>query len=103
MAGVVVRTVEELKAVQKTRSHPTIFIEGVLANDLIISGLVRHQSDDRSIAAEVLQMKTADLPRDPIYRILSELSHTHCFEIVGDGGPKRIRIFPQPSHRREGN
>lgn len=103
MAGVVVKTVEELKAVQKTRSHPTIFIEGGLANDLIISGTVRSKSDYSDFAAEVWQPKTANSLRDPLYQILSDLSRTHCFEIVGENGPKRIKIYPQPSHRREGN
>jgi hypothetical protein len=103
MAGVVVKTVEELKAVQKTRSHPTIFIEGGLANDLIISGTVRSKFDYPALEAEVLKPNAADSLRDPIYRILIELSQTHCFEIVSGDGRKRIRVYPRPSCRREGN
>jgi hypothetical protein len=103
MAGIVVKTVEELKAVQKTRSHPTIVIEGELASDLIISGIVQPKSDQRDCEGEVLQLKAINSHLYPIYQILWDLNRTNCFQIMGDNGPKRIRIYPRPSYRREGN
>ena len=103
MTGIVVRTVEDLKAVQKSRSHPNIVIEGELANDLIISGMVRPKADHLNSEAEVLQLKTVNSHLHPIYQILWELNRTNCFQIMGDNGPRRIRIYPRPSYRREGN
>lgn len=103
MAGIVVKTVEELKAVQKTRSHPTIVIEGELANDLIISGMVKPKSDQQNCEGEVLQVKAINSHLYPISEILWDLNRTNCFQIMSDNVPKRIRIYPRPSLRREGN
>ena len=36
MAGIVVRTLEELQSAQKTRPLPTIVVEGELVNNLLI-------------------------------------------------------------------
>lgn len=103
MEGIVVKTVEELKAVQKSRPHPTIVIDGGLANDLIISGMVRPKSGDFSGEGEVSQIRTANSNLYPIYQILSDLSRANCLQIVGGAGAKTIRIYPRPSLRREGN
>lgn len=103
MAGIIVRTVEELVALEQSRSHPTIVIEGELACNLIISGLVHPKSGGRNGEGRVLPRKTISPHLYPVYRILSELSRTNCFEIIEDNGPKRIKIYPQPSIRREGN
>lgn len=103
MEGIVVKTVEELKAVQKTRSHPTIVIEGGLANDLIISGMVRPKSDHNNCEGEVLPLKTVNSHLYPICQILSDLTRANCLQIVGNNGSKTIRIYPRPSRRREGN
>jgi hypothetical protein len=40
MTGLVVTTIEELKAVQKNRQHPAIIIESELANNLLVSGVI---------------------------------------------------------------
>jgi hypothetical protein len=103
MEGIVVKTVEDLKAVQKSRSHPNIVIEGELANDLIISGMVQPKADHGNSEAEVLQLKPIDSHLYPIYQILWELNRSNCFQIMGENGPRRIRIYPRPSYRREGN
>ncbi|MCA1960531.1 MAG: hypothetical protein LDL33_07025 [Desulfomonile sp.] len=103
MAGILVKTVEELAALCQTRSHPTIVIEGELANNLIISGLVCPRSDRSNGEGEVSQLKTVGSHLYPVCRILTELSRTNCFEILGADGPKRIKIYPRLSSRREGN
>ncbi len=103
MTGIVVKTVEDLKALQKSRPHPTIVIEGELANYLIISGMVRPKPNHQTSEAEVLQLKAVNSNLYPIYQILSELNRTNCFQIMDDNGPRRIRIYPRPSCRREGN
>src|SRR5512139_2076812 len=102
MTGIVVKTVEELRAVQKTRSHPTIVIEGELANDLIISGMVQPTSDRQTCEGEVVGIKAINSQLYPVSQILSEMKRTNCFLIVGDNSPKRIKIYPRPSLRREG-
>jgi hypothetical protein len=103
MTGIVVKTVEELKAIQKSRSHPTIVIEGELASDLIISGMVRPKSNQQSCEGVVVQLDAVNSHLYSVSQILWELNRTNCFQIVGDNVPKRIRIYPRPSERREGN
>jgi hypothetical protein len=103
MTGIVVKTVEELRAVQKTRSHPTIVIEGELANDLIISGMVQPTADRRNCEGEVIQVKAVNSQLYPVSQILLEMNRTNCLQIMDGNGPKRIKIYPRPSLRREGN
>jgi len=103
MEGIFVRTVEELEAARLTRSHPNIIIEGELANNLIISGMVSLKSDQRNREGQVSQVKSVNSHLYPVYRILLELSRTHCFEVMDDSGPKRIKMYPRPFCRREGN
>lgn len=103
MTGVVVRTVEELKSVGKDRAYPTIIIEGELANNLLISGVVRAAGDGGGTHGQVIAPKEPDPLIHPITQILERLSHANRFEIVEDNGQKRIKIYPKPLIRREGN
>lgn len=103
MAGIVVKTLEELKSVQKARSHPTIVIDGELANNLLISGIVRPRCDRQNGEGEVVQLKAINSQLYPIFEVLFELSRAHCFQIVSDNSPTQIKIYPKPSSRREGN
>jgi len=103
MAGIVVTTLEELKSVQKVRSHPTIVIEGELANNLLISGIVRFKDDRQNGEGEVLQLKETNSQLFPFFEVLFDLSRAHCFQILSNNSPKQIKIYPKPSCRREGN
>jgi hypothetical protein len=103
MVGIVVRSAEDLKAVRKTRSHSTIVIEAEFANHLLISGIVQPKSDDCNSEIEVAQLKPIDSHLYPIHEILWELSRTTCLQMIADNGPKRIRMYPKPCSRREGN
>lgn len=103
MAGIVVKTLEELKSLHRGRSHPTIVIEGELANNLLISGMVRPKDGRPNGEGEVVQLKTNNSQLYPIFEVLFELSRAHCIQIVNDNSPKQIKIYPRPSSRREGN
>jgi hypothetical protein len=103
MAKIVVRTLEELRSVRKARPHPSIVIEGELANNLIIAGIVRPKHDCPNGEGEVVQFMAANSHLYPIFEILSEFSRAHCFQILNDNRPYQIKIYPKPSIRREGN
>ncbi len=103
MAGIVVKTLEELKTVQKVRSHPSIVIEGELANNLLIAGIVRPKYDRQNGEGEVVQLTTTNSHLYPFFEVLSELSRAHCFQILNDNCPQQIKIYPKPCVRREGN
>jgi len=103
MAGIVVKTLEELKSVHKVRSHPTIVIEGELANNLLISGIVRLKDDRQNGEGEVLQLKEPNSQLFPFFEVLLDLSRAHCFQILSNNSPQQIKIYPKPSCRREGN
>jgi hypothetical protein len=103
MAGIVVRTLEELKSAQKTRPHPTIVIEGELVNNLLISGIVRHKDGRQNGEGEVVQLKSVNSQFYPILEVLLELSRAHSLEIINNISPMKIKIYPKPSLRREGN
>jgi hypothetical protein len=102
MTEVVVKTVEELKSVQKTRSLPTILIQGELANNLLIAGILR-PNEVNGGEGEVVQLKRADSTLYSVTEILHTLSRANRFEIIGGGGRKQIKISPKPFVRREGN
>jgi hypothetical protein len=94
--------VTELESI-RTRSFPTVIIKGQLANDLLISGVIR-MSDPDLFTAEVGNVpdsKTSELYS--VVSILSNLSKSHIFQIVDDGLSRHIKIFPKPAPRREGN
>jgi hypothetical protein len=103
MTGIVVRTVEELKAVGQERAYPTIIIEGELANNLLISGVVRTMDDGRQPQGEILAPTQPDSLFYPITQVLKHLSHSNEIEVVEDDGRRRIKIYPRPLMRREGN
>ena len=102
MTEIVVKTIGELKSVQKTRSHPIIRIEGELANNLLISGILR-PSELNNGEGEVAKLKKLDSPMYSVTEILYELSRANRFEIIGGGRGRQIRISPKPFVRREGN
>jgi hypothetical protein len=103
MAGIVVKTLEELKSVQKIRSHPSVVIEGEFANNLLIAGMVRPKDDRENGEGELVQLTTTNSHLYPIYEVLFEFSRAHCFQIFSDNSPRQIKIYPKPSLRREGN
>jgi hypothetical protein len=103
MTGVVVETTEQLKAVHRGRSHPVVTIVGELANNLLISGVVRASEQDAP-RAEVVKLNNPESSKlYPVVSMLQDLSRSNVLELVEDGQGKLIRIYPKPCHRREGN
>lgn len=102
MTELVVKTVEELKSVRKVRSHPVILIQGELASNLLIAGILRPNEFDAA-RGEVVQLKQPSSTMYSVTEILYELSRANRFEIMGGGGCKQIKISPKPFVRREGN
>jgi hypothetical protein len=102
MTEIVVKTIGELKSVQKTRSHPIIRIQGELANNLLIAGILR-PSESNNGEGEVAKLKQFDPAMYSVTEILYELSRANRFEIIGGGGGRQIKISPKPFARREGN
>jgi hypothetical protein len=102
MTEIVVKTIGELKSVQKTRSLPIIRIEGELANNLLIAGILRPSESDNG-EGEVAKLQKLDTAMYSVTEILYELSRANRFEIVGGGGSRQIKISPKPFARREGN
>jgi len=105
MSGVVVRTVEELKAAQKSRAHPTIFIEGELAGNLLAAGILTSSTveHDRSVHVPASPNPLRSSPIVSVIEVLQQLSRCHRLEVLdGDQGP-RIKIYPFSAVRRESN
>jgi len=103
MTGIVVEKSEQPKSVHKTRSHPVISIVGELANNLLISGVIR-SCEPGEPQAEVVKL------RDPrsrelcsVVTLLQNLSESHVFELADNDRGRIIKIYPRPSTRREGN
>ena len=103
MTGIVVRTVEELKAVGRERDYPTIIIEGELANNLLISGVIRSSDGEGADRAEILAPTEPHSLFFPITQVLKHLSHANKIEVFEDNGKRRIKIYPRPVVRKEGN
>jgi hypothetical protein len=103
MAGIVITTIEQLKSTEKFRWHPTVIIEGELANNLMISGVVRALHNGESQEAEVVSVKETDSVIYPVVEILKDLSTWNRFEILEGEKGKRIKIYPKTAVRREGN
>lgn len=101
MTGIVIRTVEELRAVAEEREHPTIIIAGELANNLLISGVLREMGGGKP--PQVVGPKEPDSLFHPIARILKHLSHSNVIEFIQANGGRQIKISPRPFVRREGN
>lgn len=102
MTEVVVKTIEELKSIRKVRSHPIILIQGELANNLLIAGILRAKGTNGA-QGEVVQLKSPTSAMCSVTEILNELGQANRFEIVWAGGGKQIKISPKPFVRREGN
>lgn len=103
MQKLVVRSVEELKAARCGRHCPTIFIEGELANDLLISGLIETDATARSGKARVVCQAPHSTPMRSVAQALTELSIANDFEVMKGQSGTKIRIYPKPCMRREGN
>jgi hypothetical protein len=102
MNGVVVRTVEELKAAQKGREHPTIIIQGELAGNLIASGIIsgeNHGALSRPIEETLSQTKSS--PTTSVVALIQELIRLHHIEVLEGTGGRQIKITPLYSNRRD--
>lgn len=105
MSRVVVTTVEELKAAQKARAHPTILIEGELASNLLAAGILTSSNvgHDRSVQVPGFRNPLESSPIISVVEVLRDLSRCHRLEVMdGDAGP-RIKIYPNSPARRESN
>lgn len=103
MNGIVVTTLEELRAVRNSRPHPNIFIQGELANNLLISGILRVKGESSVGEGEVVQLKSPDSWMYSMCEILHEFGRSNIFQIGGENGRWQIKIYPKPFCRREGN
>jgi len=103
MNGVVVKTVEELSSVSKSRSHPSISIQGELANNLLISGILRVKRDLAAAEGQVVRLKDPKSPMYSVCEILRELSYSSLFQVCRENSQCQIKICPKPFGRREGN
>lgn len=103
MVGVVVRTVEELKAAQKRREHPTIIIEGELAGNLIASGILSRDNDNGAGQAVTPRLH-AEAKSSPIYSVVElirDITRLNYVEVAEGVGGRRIKITPVSSGRRD--
>ncbi|MFH1112725.1 MAG: hypothetical protein V1792_02275 [Pseudomonadota bacterium] len=100
----VVRTVEELKASMKSRSFPTMVVDGELASNIVASGILTPLNADRPSTGNFGKEKPAgSTPTHEVIQLLQDLSLHHEIRVVaGPGGP-RIKIHPVSAPRREGN
>jgi hypothetical protein len=105
MSELVVRTVQELKALEWSRSHPTIFIDKELANNLLVSGLLTVADTNAPRRGLVTTPEQPDRtgPMREVLRILNALRIYNHFELEEGRQGIRIRIFPKTANRREGN
>jgi hypothetical protein len=101
--SIVVENIEELKSVRTKRAHPVVTIVGELANNLLISGVVR-PIDQGTRHAEVIKLADSKSPElCSVISLLQDLSGSHLFEVEGDTSLRTIKMYPKPSLRREGN
>jgi len=103
MTGIVVERIEQLRSVHKTRAHPVITIVGDLANNLVISGIVRSIGPNAH-QAEVVKLTDSRSPELwSVISMLQELSGSNVFEFVDNEKGRAIKIYPKYDLRREGN
>ncbi|MFH0824726.1 MAG: hypothetical protein V2B18_18390 [Pseudomonadota bacterium] len=105
MTGIVVKTVEELKAAQKKRAHPAIFIKGELAANLLASGIVTPVQEDRN-SGWVVNGNGDSASAGPIkgvIDVLSGLSRSNRLEVINEGSVPTISFYPVQTPRRESN
>jgi len=101
----VVKTVEELKASVRSRSFPTIVVEGQLASNIVASGILTPLNGDGATYSGLPgnQKRAALTPTYEVVQLLHELSLHHVIDVInGANGPK-IKIYPVSLPRREGN
>ncbi len=101
----VVKTVEELKASIKSRSFPTILVEGQLAGNIVASGILTPLNGDRVAYSDLtgIPKRAALTPTYEVIQLFHDLSLHHAIDVIdGPGGP-RIKIHPVSLPRREGN
>lgn len=105
MSQLIVRTVQELKALEWSRSHPTILIEKELANNLLVSGMltVADTANPRQDLLTTPQEPDRAGPMQEVLRILNSLRVYNHFELEQGLEGARIRVFPKTASRREGN
>lgn len=105
MTGLVVTTIEELKAIQKNRPHPGIIIESELANNLLVSGVIIPTENGGGSSSQITKLKreNTSCPMSELMEVLDDLSTYNEFELVHGPRGKQIRIYPKHCSRREGN
>jgi hypothetical protein len=103
MRGMVVRKIEQLESLHKSRFHPTVTIVGELANNLLISGFIRPTGNGGSEARVVKLSSEKASEFKAVVSILEDLSSSNVFEVIDDEMGKRIRMYPKPTSKREGN
>jgi hypothetical protein len=102
MEALAIKTVEQLKRIQRNRSHAAIIIEGALANELIIAGIVQPKINGQNRELEVPEQPIGS-HLYPVFQILRELSRTNRFSFINENETRGIKIYPFSSCRREGN
>jgi hypothetical protein len=105
MTGVVVKTVEELKAVKNNRAYPTIVIEGELASNLLASGIIASYAhmQDQPWGGPRLSRQLKPGPIDAVIEVLNDLSRWNRFEVMQCASGPKIKIYPVLAPRRESN
>lgn len=105
MTGLVVTTIEELKALQKNRQHPAIIIESELANNLLVSGVITPLENGGGPQRQITKLKKGNrsCPMSELMEVLDCLSTYNEFELIHGPRGKQIRIYPKTCSRREGN
>jgi len=103
MKDLVVRSVKELELVSKGRSHPVFTIEGELVNNLVISGIIQGTSEGNG-CLEVVEPPSSNTKEiHTVISILRDLNRTNVFQVIEDDRGRKIKIYPKPNLRREGN
>ncbi len=102
MNGVVVRTVEELKAAQRQREHPTIIIEGELAGNLITSGIIRRENHCMVARPDGEQLPVIkSSPTNSVVELIRELTRLHHIEVLEGARGRQIKMTPVYTNRRD--
>jgi len=105
MTGVVVKTVEELEAANKRRALPTIIVEGELARNILASGILTPLKGEKENRWGVPEINKAAAP-SPTYdviRLLYDMTQSSVIEVINGKLGIKIKIYPKPANRREGN
>lgn len=101
----VVNTVEELRNSIRKRAVPTVIIDGDLACNILAAGiLVRAKGEDhpRWIAREA-DINASLGPTYEVAQLMHELALQNNIEVIKEGPGPKIKVYPKPVARREGN